>query len=316
MSWKTQIFKLVNQTKNILIDILASSLTAAGNLACIASGATITFSQLTHTSIDARYFTAGNFKGATNIQTLLSSYDLQFNFEIPVEVEENKFGSFPYSLSDYIESKTLLIGSAALLGMGIACKMSGTTLKKFSQNQQDIALSSKYDTRLANASSKEWLYLYLHTLFDSLTLSLMTTSTLSGIFFFSSLLSKINIHYPFTGHLGNHTDYPACLGNITFPVQIVTKPENLNISFPYLGKVNVVVDALINGSINASYGAGLFLNKIATNNSVITPVLNVTATSVWGVGAYLSSSFFSKKTQQLRDQRIIEAHQDLIPNLP
>lgn len=301
MKWREGFWGLCTYVIDATITVTANSLNIVGTLACQLGGALFSLSYTADEEINAAYFSSAVVNGRVDFSVNVTklNYNIK-NDTLFFNDNFNKTGGLSGNLQSYISPNSIIKACLILVGSGTLLKLSGTNLQYWQNTRLDKRLyQSQYQLPLSNAGLKEFSYVSLGAVFNSLA-DVFKIQTVTGTFIhFSKLFnSTLGFTYPERGNISHSTNYNGPIISVTVPLSYAFN-ENITISG---GEMNVQASGVANALANISYGAGLFFSP----NRHPEPPIAIPATL--GLTSQLSGTFFTSKARQLREGRVHEAH--------
>ncbi|MDI1352582.1 MAG: hypothetical protein PSV35_07410, partial [bacterium] len=290
------------------INLTSTTINVIGSLSCMLGGTTFALSYVFNAELSGSYFGKATVGGDLVVGISLKDMNVQINGSLPFNYLLQNTGEISYSSKDYLEPADLRTASAIFIFSGTAVKLLSANLKIWQKNRLDerYLRDNQFAECLKSPQLDEYLLSNAESLCSALTCTLLSCSVTGLIFCYSPIAdAKKRLTYPANGvetPFANG-DYNGPVLSDVFPVTFLVE-KNITIPFRKFHfdlAVNEQVSA--KALANMTYGGGLFFKlKPDSNFPIILP-------AVIGSGAHLLGSFFNKKRNNKRDERIAHARE-------
>lgn len=309
MKWMDMLWTAYDVALDTTITCAADTLNGMGSLACLIGGGTFALSYSLEEALTINYYASLNTTGTINVTVVPQKADYTVTAQIPFQYfAEHDRGNFTSNLSNYINPETLRTTSAIFATSGTILRFMGANIKLWQQNRTDKKLINKLGldedkfTEFSKPGLNEYLFASAESFLNSVNLSMLGCSISAAVIELTGLnSSSMRITLPVHGaDQVNSTYYQGPVFSTMVPAKF-TIHENVTVQLPDL-HLNIATqdNAQTGAEGNLSLGAAILLQPPADSE----PLISVPA--IISVGTYLASTFFGKKSEQARNERILE----------
>lgn len=307
MGWKDKLRQTWRWGVDTTLELLGNALSFSGTLISAVGGIGFAAAQELNQTLSVAYSGDVVAAGGLAVSAQLEGTSFGINYTLPLQGSGKKNGENLYNLTDYINPQLLYISSTLCVGSGIILKSMGDTLQKWQEYRDDARYHQiHYGINLSKPSQREFLLTMGQAACSSVAMSTLSYTTASCIAHYSPLFrSVLWLNYPFTGT--KHATGPDYYGPVkteSFPIAVTLDSQKFPADLPFIGNVTIVLNMLVNGMANATYGGGLSFKGADAALLAPTVMALETVSGVLGSGAYLTHSFFAKSARFMRDNRI------------
>ncbi len=305
MRWKDRFWSACGTIVNTTIDITANAFNTFGSLACMAGGAGFSMSYSVEETLSATYYASANAQGGITLQAAIQDLPYGVNETIAFQDFLQHSDGITFNLKNYLQPDTIKIVSVILFSSGTALRLLGENIKQWQQSRVDKEYFQKhYGIDVPSPAGKEYLHASAKSLAGSISYGFSSTAIAGQLLNSGVIDPEYSITYPSSGtHRVNGTYYQGPVNELSIPIDYFFAK---NVSFALFDQpLLATLAARIKAVVNATYGGGLFLHTLddKQKNPVALP-------AAIGSSSLLANSFFSKKSIQLRDDRIQKAVND------
>lgn len=305
MSWVNKFWTACTYAVDAGVSLSSTILNGVGSLSAAAGGAGLAFAVVADEQLKASYYASAFTPGELVVGINVPALNFNINETISFQHQLTKEGQQSFNSSSYLTPQTLSIASSVLIAGGSLLKVAGACLKKWNDYRDDKKfLKEKHQIDyLLPPTKAEYGNSSAEAALLALSQAAISGAVVGSVLSFSSLNKfKGCFTYPSSGPMINTSQY--YLGPVTFtsiPVVLDLK-QNTTLELPIVD-VQLIIEqtASAKAIANVTYGGGVFFN--AQNNTSFPVVVP----AVLAIAAHQASRFFSKKTSQARDERMVEA---------
>lgn len=305
MGWVNKFWTACTYVIDAGVSFSSTILDGVGSLSAAAGGAGLAVAVVVDGQLNASYYGSAYTPGELVVGINVPVLNFNLSETIAFEHQLSKEGLLSFNSSSYLTPQMLSLASSVLIAGGSLLKVAGACLKKWNDYRDDKKLlkeKHKIDYLLPPTKAE-----YRNSSAEAALLALshaaISGAVVGSVFSFSSLNElKGCFTYPSSGPMMNKSQHylgPVTLTSI--PVVLDLK-QNTTLELPIVD-VQLIIEqtASAKAVANVTYGGGVFFN--AKNNTSFPVVVPATLAIV----AHQASRFFSKKTNQARDERMAEA---------
>lgn len=309
MKWMDMFWTAYDVALDTTITCAADTLNGMGSLACMVGGGTFALSYSLEERLTISYYASLNTTGMINVTVVPQKLDYTATAQIPFQhYAEYDAGNYTSTLSNYINPDTLRVASAILSSSGTVLRFMGANLKLWQQNRTDkklideLGLDEDNFIEFRKPGLNEYLFTSAESFLNSVNLTMLGCAISATVIELAGLnSSSMRITLPFHGaDQVNSTYYQGPVISTMVPAKF-TLHENVTVQLPDL-HMNVATHdkAQTSAQGNLSLGASiLFQPPVDSEAPIGVP-------AIISVGTYLASTFFGKKSERVRNERMLE----------
>lgn len=284
-----------------VLDVTAKSLKRASYWASTSGGAGIALSQALDKPFNVSYAGRGRAEGDIDVNATLINSGYSIHFKLPLTANEEADGGYFFNLENFTNPYFVRMLSLGMIGASFTLKAAENMIKKLQQYQLDTQTYPLINgKKIPRPTNKEFFYLIAEPTVETTAEVLWGHMMMTTLINYTPILSsEVTKTIPASGNSYiNGTFYKGPIAEGEKPFQIKLDDA----AVPVWGDIQALFRITIEGVFHYGYGAAVKLQPSAP--ALLPAPASIAITTTLALAGDSIHSFFSRKTELERDQRI------------